>query len=371
VNYHKILFISSEFPPGPGGIGNQAYNVVRFLNLEEFNVDVATISDFIDKEEGIRFDSAQPFRIWRFKRYKLSFLNILSRWFLVYRLIRRNKYNAIICSGRFSLWTGLIMKHLFTIKTIGIAHGGDINPTGKALKIVTTSAVRSFDTVIAVSRYTAKKLDLHKNQNLKVIPNGLDPNEININRNKRSNLKGNPRLLSVGSLWRRKGQQNVIKKLPDLIHRFPDLHYHCVGFAKEKEYFSQLLNECEVQDKVTFYGMVSRNELFEKYKGADIFFMLSEEQKSGDFEGFGIAVLEANIFGVPAVGSKHSGIEDAISHKFSGIIVDKDNTDEVIEAIHEIISNYDSYSKNARLWAEQHSWSLIIKEYKKIIAEIL
>ena len=59
-DYNKILFISSEFPPGPGGIGNHAWNLVRNLN-SIVPVDVLTISDYISIRERESFDQKEKF----------------------------------------------------------------------------------------------------------------------------------------------------------------------------------------------------------------------------------------------------------------------------------------------------------------------
>ena len=56
---------------------------------------------------------------------------------------------------------------------------------------------------------------------------------------------------------------------------------------------------------------------------SDIFVMLSEETTTGDVEGFGIAVIEANALGIPTIGTMGSGLEDAISDKITGFLVNK------------------------------------------------
>ena len=49
--------------------------------------------------------------------------------------------------------------------------------------------------------------------------------------------------------------------------------------------------------------------------------MLSSNNKNTDFEGFGITVLEGNLYGVPAIGAKKSGLKDAIIDQHNGILV--------------------------------------------------
>ena len=41
-NHKNILIFSSEFPPGPGGIGNHAFNLAKALSKVSFKVKVLT-----------------------------------------------------------------------------------------------------------------------------------------------------------------------------------------------------------------------------------------------------------------------------------------------------------------------------------------
>ena len=91
--------------------------------------------------------------------------------------------------------------------------------------------------------------------------------------------------------------------------------------------------------------------------------MLSEKQDNGDVEGFGIAILEANIMGLAAVGSNDSGIVDAIEDGNNGFLVDGSNSNEILLAINKVL-NYDKteLSVNCKAWARKHDWNKLSKE---------
>jgi phosphatidylinositol alpha-1,6-mannosyltransferase len=91
--------------------------------------------------------------------------------------------------------------------------------------------------------------------------------------------------------------------------------------------------------------------------------MLSNHTKDGDFEGFGIAILEANAFGIPVIGSRNSGIADAVDDNKTGILVDQTNTNEVAMAVDTILKNYSFFSTNAKAWAKEHDWQKVVKKY--------
>ncbi|MEZ4692127.1 MAG: glycosyltransferase [Ignavibacteria bacterium] len=81
-------------------------------------------------------------------------------------------------------------------------------------------------------------------------------------------------------------------------------------------------------------------------------------------------MIEANYFGLPAIGSKNSGLEDSINNGVSGILVDPKDHAEILDAVKRISENYQTFSKNAREWALEHHWSKIVKRYTDAISSI-
>jgi phosphatidylinositol alpha-1,6-mannosyltransferase len=119
----------------------------------------------------------------------------------------------------------------------------------------------------------------------------------------------------------------------------------------------------KVTSYITFHGSIDDRELKQKLVASDIFIMLSSEDESGDVEGFGIAILEANALGVPAIGSINCGIEDAINNFDSGVLVDFENTTQIEKAIKTILLNKNKYQVSSVKWAQQHDWSSVVKSY--------
>ena len=155
--------------------------------------------------------------------------------------------------------------------------------------------------------------------------------------------------------------------MPGLIKKFPDVHYHCVGFKTEMDVCLRLAEQLQIRDYVTFHGHVSHDELKAFYSKSDICVMLSEETVSGDVEGFGIALIEANHFGIPTIGAKDCGIEDAIANGVSGLFINVNDKKAMNKSIETILENYTEFEKGAKAWANKHKWSTIIKTYIDII----
>ena len=353
--------ITSEFPPLPGGIGNHAYSLSKYLQHSSYQISVVT--DFRSIKDDERFDSQQKFTTHRITR---TILTPFERIFRAFSLARNNQ--AIICSGKFSLWIGGMLKIFFQNKKyIAILHGSEIKAGGKFSQQLTQWSLKHFDEIIAVSNFT--KMFAHKhNPDLKivVINNGFDVIEMDKNSAEHLIL-GSPKIVTVGNLTYRKGQNNVIKALPFLKSKFPEIHYHCIGIPTEEKAFLQLANRLNVAKNITFHGALTTYDLVAVVQKSDVFVMLSDILENGDFEGFGIAILEANALGKPAIGSNNSGITDTIKSGFSGELVNPHNQEEILQALVKMMNNYNFYSTNAIQWSTEFTWDKVGRKYIEIL----
>ena len=356
--------ITSEFPPQPGGIGQQAHDLAHHLAQRN---EVSLLADRRSQkgDEEADFDARQDFKVVRTPRYALIFFTYIRRLVLGLRLSKTA--DVVLVSGKFSLWQGGFIRLFHKKPILAVIHGTEVLLANSYLKKLTDHCLTRFDHIIAVSHYT---LGLVKHLPLKassVIPNG-------IRLDRESSPKKNPdkplQLITVGNLTPRKGQHNVIKALPRLIQSYPQLTYHCVGIPTNKQELQHLTESLSVSEHVQFHGRVSHQEKERLLRESHLFMMLSERTPSGDVEGFGIAILEANQYGVPAIGSKGSGIEDAIKEEFSGKLVDPKDETEVDQAVKTIRNEYPAYSQNSLNWVRRFEWNKVIEEYETIIQRL-
>lgn len=369
----KILLISSEFPPGPGGIGNHGFNLANSLSQNNIKVKVLTMSDYVEKEAEEEFDAKVDFEIVRFKRYDNRFKTYKKRIDIIKDTLRKEEYTDIIFSGRFPLLISIILKRKSKkIKFTAVGHGAEINSSNAFEMKLIDRALSKMDLIIPVSNYTKSKLNPELDQSkITVIPNGFDMeniDEVRVNTDRK--LTDELKLISVGTIWPRKGHHNVLNAFAEILKKNKNLKYNIAGRTADLTKVEKYFNDKEISRHLNVMGQVTNDELYKTLNESDIFIMLSELQSSGDFEGFGIAVIEANFFGLPAIGSKDSGLEDAIKNGVSGILVDPHNPKEISDAIETIKNNYTEFCKGAKEWAEDHHWSKIVKRYIKAIEEI-
>ncbi|WP_191859173.1 glycosyltransferase family 4 protein [Hanstruepera ponticola] len=361
----KILIVTSEFPPQPGGIGNHAYNLGLYLSKNQFEVTVIADQRAAVNDQEKQFDAKLPFLV---KRTQLKNIRLFMYFDRVFKTIKALKKNdLVIATGKFSLWNVAWCIRFLKRPSLAVIHGTEVNFKSFGLTAVTNWALKQFTQVIAVSNYT-KDLVSHLNLKVTVIPNGINTVVWNKDHLECQELKGYPVLTTVGRVSSRKGQLEVIKHLPELIRDFPEIHYHCIGIPTEAEDFMNVARSLGVESFITFHGAVNDKFLKAALVATDIFVMLSTESITGDVEGFGIAILEANALGVPAIGSKGCGIEDAIKQNYSGFVIDRADSETFKVTISKILKAQEFFRLNSITWAQSHDWNIIIENYIGIIS---
>lgn len=366
----NILIISSEYPPGPGGVAKHAADLALALTKKGYSIDVLSPQDYTDPISAERYRQFLPADLNVFVLPRIGWNTHINRVILILKQLKNKKYDRIILTGIFPLWMGIIIR-LVKGKKQPIdmfVHGSEIKLENQFKRSLTNLSLKQADYIWAVSSYSKYLLPpaLQKQSNIQILPNGIHPLEWEGFNSGMPYIgwKGNPKLLTVGNLTNRKGQHRVVKALLDIIKVCPDAHYHMVGLPTNEKEIMDLARQLGVANHITIHGRLpGRLELASAYKTADVFIMLSENQADGDVEGFGIAILEANYFGLPAIGAKGCGIADAIIVGKTGELVDGNNSAEIVDAIKKIIQKKDSYSKYLPEWIQSHDWNNLVEKF--------
>jgi len=359
-----IMIVTSEFPPLPGGIGTHAYQLALHLSRKDYRVSVVADQRAKQVEDERDFDRNLPFEVRRVRIRSFRPIMYLNRICLVFQNLRHTSH--VIATGKFSLWNVALCTLIFKRPSLAVIHGTEVNYKTPLLRRSIAMALRRFSAVVAVSHYT-KGLIAHLNLPVAVIPNGIDLDGWVRPKSSKKPLAGSPVLTTVGRVSARKGQLQVIKLLPHLLSRFPELHYHCVGIMGEAAEFIKIAEKLGVASRVTFHGSVAHDTLLDFLAQTDVFVMMSVESTTGDVEGFGIAILEANAMGVPAIGATGCGIEDAIKQGTSGFLVPNGDGKAFGDALEHILNAKDTFSDSARQWAAAHDWNVVVEQYLELL----
>ena len=382
----KCLYLTTEFPPGPGGIGVHSYEIIEQLR-KEHNWDFKIILTQLDNSS---FSELEKFK----KTYKPNILLLKKSPTLIKLtlnliniLILAIKYspNLIISSGRHATWFAAFLKFFTRKKLITFAHGSEFGTTNlREIKINKYSYSYS-NLIVSVSKYTLDYINTKtkiSTKNTIVIQNGANQNlffKMDVYQKEKfrlkNNLAGKKIITTLGNVSDRKGQWVVINAMPEILKKNPNVYYYCIGNPTKKDDFLKLAKKLNVQNRVVFLGAISNAEVVQWLNISEIFLMTSTHTIDGDFEGFGIAVIEAALCGIPAIVTKgNNGVIESIVENETGFGITEKNHSEVAEKVNFLLENSAFCKKmgeNARKRAiEKYTWEIKSMEIYKAIINI-
>jgi phosphatidylinositol alpha-1,6-mannosyltransferase len=167
-------------------------------------------------------------------------------------------------------------------------------------------------------------------------------------------------LLTVGRIHPRKGQHAVLEALHLLDENLRGrIRYLVVGPVVDDRYSGSLRRlATSAGAEVIFTGEVTDEALVGHYEGADIFIMTSEQQPRS-VEGFGLAYLEASANGLPVIGYRCGGVEDAVRHDVTGLLIEPGDVAGLATALKRLIQDPELRERlgaQGRDWAARFSW---------------
>lgn len=121
-----------------------------------------------------------------------------------------------------------------------------------------------------------------------------------------------PFLLTVGRLSPPKGFDDAIRALAELHRRGSAPRLILVGDGPERARLEALAHEGGVADLVQFRGALVHDQLLELYRSAWLLLAPSKVLASGRRDGIPNVIIEAMAMGLPCVGTRAAGLEEAI-----------------------------------------------------------
>lgn len=152
-------------------------------------------------------------------------------------------------------------------------------------------------------------------------------------------------ILSVGRLIKRKGQDEVLKSLPRVLEKHPQVRYLIIGSGPEHSNLFRLIKTLDLESSVNILDDIADSELAFYYQSSDLFVLPTKHLDEIDVEGFGIVFLEAGSYRIPSIGGKTGGVVDAIEDYKTGFLINPYDSSELSDKICQLIHN-DSLRKN-------------------------
>lgn len=299
-------------------------------------------------------------------------------------LNRKYKYDAVWAMMAHSTGVPAVIFKMMSPKTkyvLSLQEGDPINYIEKTMRPLWPLFSRSFKkaaVVQTISAYLANwaKRRGVKEDNIKIIPNGADPRDLQNNipkselealKNKFNKQADEIYLVNTARLVHQKANDNVIQALSKLP---TNIKFLVVGGGPEKTALQNLTKKLNLSDRVIFVGQVSRSVVSNYRQISDIFVCPSRS------EGLGNAFLSAMASRLPVIATREGGLSEFIFDQQTAWAVDKDSPEQIIKAVQDILKNPDkvqTITENAHQMVEQkYNWDLVAKDMRhKVFARVL
>jgi len=341
----RTLLFTLEYPPFKGGVANYYGQVSRYWPIGETLL-------ILDNNRGDLIVNRRAFLAW---------------WPAIFtfgRKIKRSRINYVLVGQILPLGTIAWLWSWFRpFKYTVFLHGMDLAYAlrGQRKRWLTKLILGRADKIIAANSYVAEKtreFQASLGDKIAIINPGIgsgtpdvDPYDLRQIR-KKYDLEDKIILFSLGRLVRRKGIDRTIKAITRLPENLiQGVSYFIAGAGPKEDYLRGLV-PAKFSKKIIFLGEISDEEKWAWLSLCDIFIMPSRDIK-GDFEGFGIVYLEANLFSKPVIAGDSGGVRDAVVDGHNGLVINSEKTNEIKKAIVKLIENKELRLKLGRQGRER------------------
>ena len=349
----NTLLFTLEYPPFHGGVANYYKNLVKYWPKSNIFV--------LQNNKGQLINSKLPFLKW------------IPSFYQLWKNIRTNRIDHVIVGHILPLGTvTYLISKLLKIEYSVILHGMDFSfaTKNKRKKFITRIILSNSQNIICANSYTAdlvkKLLGSKYRDKISVVNPGICKKlritnyELRMKLFNKHNLIDKVLLLTVGRFVKRKGIDMVLESLPEVLKKIPNLVYVIIGKG-DQDQLSIINKKCSILNLKNNVIIITDSDDEERdawYELADIFIMAARNI-NGDFEGFGIVYLEANMHKLPVIAGASGGVRDAVMDGVNGLLVDPNDVSAIGNAIIKLARD-----ENLKKKLGEQGYERAIKDFK-------
>ncbi len=379
------MLLSENFPPATGGSARWLWEIYSRMP----KCDTRIVAGTCDEAEA--FDRTHDLNV---HRMPLTFddwgLLSITGWRDYTRaerelnhLVFRGNVHTIHC-GRLlpEGYLALRMKKRHGVPYLCYVHGEELNTasTSRQLTWMTARVLQYAGTIIANSHNTADLLKQQWNvpdERLCVLNPGVDTRRFcpalrSDSVRQALGWGDRPVVLTVGRLQKRKGHDQMLRALPQMTSALPNVLYAIAGDGPEQQVLKGLTNELEITQHVQWMGRISDEQLIAAYQQCDLF-ALPNREIAGDFEGFGMVLLEAQSCGKPVLAGASGGTRETMIENETGCLVDIDSHVQLADKVSEMLSDpqrLNVMGTSARRWVmDRFDWESLSVQAQEVFKQ--
>ena len=356
----RVLMITPDFPPAPGGIQRLAHRLAT--NLSAVSSRVLTI----DAAGARQWDAEQDLDVHRVAAGRAHRLAIVRLDATAVLEARRFRPDLVLAMHIVAAPAAAAIRRALTVPVVTYLHAKEVAASPRLARF----AIRHSDRIVAVSHYTstlaaAGGADLDR---VTVIPPGVDWHEPPTEQR-----LSTPTIVTVARIEDSyKGHDVMVRALPLVRARVPDARWAIVGDGALRTGIERLAEVQGVRDAISLHGAVSDQRRDQLLNRAHVFAMPSRLPPDGGGEGFGIVYLEAGVHGLPVIAGRVGGALDAVVDGTTGLLVDPADHGAVAQALSRLLIDRRSAARMGAAGSEHargFAWPKIAGRVQELLAE--
>ncbi|GAA2700492.1 glycosyltransferase family 4 protein [Micromonospora olivasterospora] len=355
----RTLLITNDFPPRPGGIQSFVHNLA-------VRQPAGSVVVYASSWRGAdKFDADQPFEVVRERTRVLLPTPLVAR--RAARLARRYDCDSVWfgAAAPLGLLAAGLRRRAGIRRVVALTHGHEVGWAAlPGARTALRRIGRGADVVTYLGEYTRVRLEraLHGVTELHRLAPGVDvdtyhPDVDGEPVRVRLGLADRPVVVCVSRLVPRKGQDMLIRAMPEIRRRVPDAALLVVGGGPYRGTLEKLARQAGVERDVVFTGSVPAVELPAHYAAGDVYAMPCRTRNRGlDVEGLGIVYLEASATGLPVVAGDSGGAPDAVREGETGYVVSGRDVAQLADRVATLLADRDlarQLGAAGRAWVER------------------
>ncbi len=374
-----VLVITNDLPPRVGGIQYYVDQLCRGLVAAGDRVTL-----YGSSSEGWQdWDAAAPYAVVREPTEMLLPTPLVRRH--AQATIERLRPDVVVYGAAFPLGLmGPRLRRSTGVPYVAFTHGLEVSsarlPGGAQ---VLRRIGRDAAAITFVSHWCRSLLQpgFGPGPRYELLPPAVDPDEFHPGVDgtavrDRYGFGDDPVVVCVSRMVERKGQDQLIRALPELRRRVPGARLLLVGSGPFREDLISLAGRCGVSDHVAIAGQVSDEELPAHYAAGDVFAMPCRERRGGlEVEAFGIVFIQAQAIGRPVVAGDIGGVPDALDAGRTGLLVDGESLDAVTDGVAALLGDPERATRMgaaaAAFVASGFTWDRRTADLRELLADVV
>ncbi|SBT44958.1 glycosyltransferase family 4 protein [Micromonospora auratinigra] len=355
----RTLLITNDFPPRPGGIQS-------FVHQLAVRQPAGSVVVYASSWRGAdKFDADQPFEVVREHTKVLLPTPLVAR--RAAKLARAYDCDTVWfgAAAPLGLLAAGLRRRAGIRRAVALTHGHEAGwATLPGARAALRRIGRGVDVTTYLGEYTRSRLAkvLDGVTELRRLAPGVDvdtyhPSVDGERVRVRLGLADRPVVVCVSRLVPRKGQDMLIRALPEIRRRVPDAALLIVGGGPYRATLEKLARQTGVERDVVFTGSVPSAELPAHYAAGDVYAMPCRTRNRGlDVEGLGIVYLEASATGLPVVAGDSGGAPDAVREGETGYVVRGRDVAQLTDRVATLLADRDlarQLGAAGRAWVER------------------